>query len=60
MEKKLKALFDFQKYEQNPRLNRLIAETEQRGARALSDEDLFFVNAAGVPEELLGKAPKKE
>ena len=47
MERKLKAIFDYQKFEKNPRLEKLISETENRYARELSDDDLFFVNAAG-------------
>ena len=47
MERKLKSLFDYQKFEKNPRLEKLISETENRYARELSDDDLSFVNAAG-------------
>ena len=48
MESKLKSLFDYQRFEKNPRLAKLIAETESRvAARELSDDDLEFVNAAG-------------
>lgn len=50
MEKKLKSLFEYQKFENNPRLAKLIAETEARYADALSDDDLSFVNAAGTAE----------
>ncbi len=46
MEKKLKAIFDYQKFEKNPRLEKLISQTENRYARELSDDELTFVNAA--------------
>lgn len=49
MEKKLKSLFDYQRFEQNARLNKLISETENRYARELSDDDLAMVAAAGEP-----------
>lgn len=47
MEEKLQQLFDFQNFLQNPRLAELIAETEKRYGKALSDDDLEQVNAAG-------------
>ena len=47
VEAKLKLLFDFQKYENNSRLARMIEEAE--GYAELSDESLSFVNAAGEP-----------
>lgn len=47
MENKLKKLFDYQKFEQNERLSRLIAETEARQAAEISDDDLEAVAAAG-------------
>lgn len=49
MEKKLKRLFDYQRFERNEHLEKLISKTESR-ARELSDEDLSFVNAAGATE----------
>lgn len=49
MEKKLKKLFDYQRFEQNDKLEKLIHETESRYAKGLSDDDLSFVNAAGEP-----------
>ncbi len=48
MENKLKSMFEYQRFENNERLNKLIQETESRYGAALSEEDLFFVNAAGV------------
>ncbi|MBQ0084197.1 MAG: hypothetical protein KBS52_05475 [Clostridiales bacterium] len=45
-EHKLKKLFDFQKFNKNPKLNHLIEETESGGVE-LTDEELALVNAAG-------------
>ena len=47
MDKKLKSMFEFQRFQNNPRLAKMIQETEQRYAGELSDEDLDFVAAAG-------------
>ena len=47
MENKLRKIFDYQRFEGNGRLEKLISETESRYANALSDDDLAFVNAAG-------------
>lgn len=47
MERKLKAIFDYQKFEKNPFLEKLVSETENRYAKELSDDDIGFVNAAG-------------
>ena len=47
MENKLKILFDYQRFEKNEKLEKLINETESRYAAGLSDDDLSFVNAAG-------------
>lgn len=51
MERKIKTLFEYQCFENNPRLSKLIAETEARYAVELSDEELFMVAAAGEPED---------
>ena len=65
MEKELKKLFDYQRFEKNEKLEKLIRETEGRYAAELSDDDLSFVSAAGeetlytennVKEEIKGKA----
>lgn len=48
MEKKLKQLFEYQQFEQNEKLEKLIQETENRYAVELSDDDLARVNAAGA------------
>lgn len=52
MENKLKKLFEYQKFEQNERLAKLIAETEARQAAEISDDDLELVAAAGDIELL--------
>ena len=57
MEKKLKKLFDFQRFAKNEKLEKLIRETESRYAAELSDEDLSGVNAAGeIP--MSGRLPE--
>ena len=61
--KKLSQAFDFQKFQQNPKLAGIVCETEGRYAKAaLSDDDLELVSAAGDttvptmnPEVLLGR-----
>ena len=53
MEKKLRALFDFQKYEQNEDLQKVIDRVHARysgRARMLSGDEDEFVAAAGMPE----------
>lgn len=47
MENRLKALFDFQKFQSNARLAKMIAEAEQSLNTELDDEGLSFVAAAG-------------
>ena len=47
MEKKLKRLFDYQRFEQNEKLEKLILKTESRYSKELTDDDLSLVNAAG-------------
>ena len=47
MEKKLKQLFDYQKFARNPWLDAMLAEAEGR-CGALDDEDLGLVSAAGI------------
>mgnify|MGYP000345629426 CR=1 FL=1 len=61
--KKLSQAFDFQKFQQNPKLAGIVRETEGRYAKTtLSDDNLELVSAAGEttvptmnPEVLLGK-----
>ena len=47
MEEKLKTLFEYQRFERNAHLDRLISKTENRHGRALSDDELMLVSAAG-------------
>ena len=53
-EQNLKMLFDFQRFEQNQKLSKMIGDAES-GDEMLSEEELSFVNAAGeqptVPEK---------
>lgn len=53
MEKKLKSLFEYQRFENEPRLAKLIAEAEAAGKKenALDDEDLELLFAAGEAEK---------
>ncbi|MCR4925710.1 MAG: hypothetical protein K5917_05415 [Clostridiales bacterium] len=44
---KVEALFDYQRFEGNSRLAKLIEKTENRYNSELDDDDLDFVNAAG-------------
>lgn len=64
MEKKLAALFDYQRFEPNSRLAKMIANTEAKYSRALDDDELDMVNAAGEAEQMdqdiLRKHSKKE
>lgn len=51
---KLSALFDFQRIAENPRLAKMIEDTEARYGAELSDDSLEFVSAAGetdVPQK---------
>ena len=51
---KLSALFDFQRIAENPRLAKMIEDTESRYGTELSDDSLEFVSAAGetdVPQK---------
>ncbi len=51
MEKKLSLLFDYQKFEQNPELQRVIDAVHARlSKRRLSDDEAELVAAAGQPE----------
>ncbi len=58
--KKLKALFDYQRFERNKRLQALIEDTENRCMNALSDDDLEWVSAAGEETDLKDKKDGKE
>ena len=54
MEAKLKKLFDYQRFSHDPRLDRLIAETEARQETELDDDALELVSAAGEVEGRTG------
>ncbi len=57
---KLTALFDYQRFERNKRLQALIEDTENRCMNALSDDDLEWVSAAGEETDLKDKKDGKE
>ena len=54
-QKRLTALFDYQRFERNKRLQALIEDTENRCMNALSDDDLEWVSAAGEKTDLKDK-----
>ena len=57
LEKKLSQLFDFQRFEKNADLQAVIDAVHARhSARKLSDDEVSFVAAAGMP----GTSPKRE
>ncbi len=56
-QKKLKGLFDYQRFANSKRLASLIEETESRYSKELDDDDLDFVNAAGDPHSLPKESP---
>lgn len=63
MEKKLSLLFDYQTFEQDPELQRVIDSVRARfSKRMLSDDEADLVAAAGQPEAafLRKKPPRKE
>lgn len=47
MENKIKALFEFQKFSGNKRLEAMINDAESRYRNELSDEEVEIVSAAG-------------
>lgn len=47
MENKLRKLFEYQRFEGNSRLAKIIGETESRYGAEISDDDLEFIAAAG-------------
>ena len=58
MERKLKSLFDFQKFEGNPALQSVIDSVHSRyssSARELDLDEMEWVNAAGTPGVFPGK-----
>ena len=59
MDKKLKALFDYQQFSPNSRIDKMMQDAEKAFPRALSDDELFFVNAAGEMHDKAGEDEKK-
>ena len=57
---KLTALFDYQRFERNERLQALIEDTERRCLCSLSDDDLEWVSAAGEETDPKEKKDGKE
>ena len=57
---KLTALFDYQRFERNKRLQALFEDTERRCLCSLSDDDLEWVSAAGEETDLKGKKDGQE
>ena len=53
MERKLFQAFDRQRFQQNTRLAGIIGDVESRYARALSDDDLEMVSAAGTADPVM-------
>ena len=60
MEARLSALFDRQRRVNDPRLARLIGQTEARWGAPLADDDLASVAAAGDSDAVQGKKPWNE
>ena len=58
--KKLTALFDYQRFERNERLQALIDDTERRCLCSLSDDDLEWGSAAGEETDPKEKKDGKE
>ena len=57
MERYLRQLFDYQKFQQNSRLDAMLEKAEGRCAQALTDEDLEWVSAAGTDQNLFWQDP---
>ncbi|MBQ1861091.1 MAG: hypothetical protein II141_07930 [Clostridia bacterium] len=61
MEKKLKQLFDYQKFEGNSDLQLIIDSVHARyGVRELGMDEMEFVSAAGTPDALKKKEQEKK
>lgn len=61
MSDRLKSLFEYQKFEKNDKLDKLIKETEGRTLDRLSDDALDMVNAAGnIGKIKVGKLNEKK
>ena len=58
MEKRLKNLLDFQKFEENPSLQQVIDSVHSRyNVRELSLDEMGWVAAAGMPDKYADKKP---
>ena len=57
MEKKLKAMFEFQRFEGNRSLTELIRGTEERNSRMLTEDELALV--AGGRKNDVARAPSE-
>ncbi len=62
LDKELSLLFDYQRFEQNEELQKIIDRVNARfPTRKLSDDEADLVAAAGLPEmALLRKKPRKK
>lgn len=49
-EQVLRTLFDFQKFARNQKLDAMLEKTRSHFSQSLSEDELAYVNAAGVPE----------
>lgn len=49
-EQVLRKLFDFQRFSRNKKLEAMIQDTQSRQASSLSENELSYVNAAGIFE----------
>ncbi len=56
----VKNLFDFQKFKANKHLAALIAETESRYTKELSEDDIELINAAGDINAVIRSSQKTE
>ena len=50
MERKLASLFDYQRFQQNPKLQGVIQDVEGHYRHDLSEDDLLQVSAAGTAD----------
>lgn len=60
MEKKLQTMFEYQRFDPSSKLAKMISRTEGRYARAISDDELEFVAAAGSTAMQEERAKKEQ
>ncbi len=53
MENKLSKLFDYQRFENNSKLSKIISDTQSRYGTEVSEDFLDKINAAGVFDNIL-------